>query len=135
MFTKLKSHSTPYMYSELDKHLCSVENIKNVILIRSTSKMETVWQVINRHQWWQKEWDEHNSADPIKLQAEISFAYITECRRFATGLPGVGWKKSAELAAVFGTIEQCVLASVEELTKVVGPALAAKLYAHMRTYK
>lgn len=135
--TKLKVHSGSYAYAELDKHICSIENKKNVILVRSTCKIETVWQVINRYQWWQKGWDEHESADPIKLQAEISFQHISDCTKLACGLPGVGLKTARRIASIFGSFDLVAAADTIELQEVegVGPSLAAKLHAYIRSKK
>lgn len=107
-----------YLYSELDKHLCSMELRKNVIVVRSTSHMETVWQVVNRFQWWQKPWDSHQSDDPIKHQAEIAFTRVSWTRQAMACIPGIGWTKSAALEKYFGTWENMGAAMYPEFTQV-----------------
>lgn len=135
--TKLRAHSNPYMYAELDKHICSVENKKNVVVIRSMTKVETVWMVVNRYQWWQKGWDEHESADPIKMQAEISFQHIADCTKLACALPGVGLKTARRIAQYFRSFDVAAGAEPWEWQEVegIGPSLAAKLHAFIRSKK
>lgn len=126
-----------FQYSELDKHLCSLENQKNVIVIRSTCRVETIWQIVNRYQWWQKSWGEHHSTEAIKFQDEVTFTNITSCRRFAKDLPGVGWEKSRLIAKYFGTIEDAVTAEEWEWSEIegIGPKLAQKIYQYLRSRK
>jgi ERCC4-type nuclease len=125
-----------WQYSELDKHIVSMENKKNVIMVRSTSPMETVWQIVNRYQWWQKPWDSHKSCDPIKLQAEIRFAEVTLLRDMASRIPGIGWEKSKLVEDYFGTIERMATALSSEWREAgFGEKLAVKFYGLMRGKK
>lgn len=130
-----RADNRPYLYSELDKHLCTVELKKNVAIVRAGGKLEMIWQVINRYQWWQKGWDEHDSADPIKTQAEVSFTRISDCRKFANIVPGIGWKRSADVARVFGSIDACCRASVAQWCEVpgIGQSTAKKAYEFIRS--
>lgn len=123
-----------FMDSELDKHLCSMELKKNVIVVRSGSHIETVQRVVNRYNWWQKPWHEHSSTDPIKVQAGISFTKISVLRQVAAQLPGVGWTRSAAVEKHFGTIENMATALSSEWAQIdgIGAKLAVKLYGVMR---
>lgn len=123
-----------FRYAELDKFLQAMEVKKNVIVVRSTSKLETVWQVVDRYQWWQKDWDTHESTDPIKMQTEITFQKISEQRMAMAAWPGIGLKKSKAVHARFGTIENAVNALPSEWREVdgIGETLSVKLYGFFR---
>lgn len=123
-----------FTYAELDKHLASLEIQKNVILIRSGSQIEALSQIVDRYQWWQKDWDEHVSAEAIKFQANITFQKITWLRKIACELPGIGWKKSRAVDEYFVTIERMVNALPTEWRQVegIGERLSVKLYGLMR---
>lgn len=122
-----------FQYSELDKHLTSMELRKNVIMVRSTSPIETVWQVVNRYQWWQKQWDSHQSSDPIKVQTEVRFAKTSWLREIASRLPGVGWERSKLIEDHFENIYEFVNAFSSEIRAAgIGEKLAVKLHGLFR---
>lgn len=134
---KWQSATVPYMYSEVDKHICTLELQKNIIVLRSSSQSEMVQQVVNRYEWWQKRWDEHHSGDPIKLQAEVSFRRISWCEKFASILPGVGPKKAKQVGAYFKTIQAACTAPWEDWTEIpgIGERSAKEYYQLVRGEK
>jgi ERCC4-type nuclease len=123
-----------FYYAELDKFIVDIEAVKNVIVVRSTSEMETVWQIVNRYNWWSKEWDEHKASDPLKYQAEISFSRVSECRMAVAQLPGIGWKKSKLVEQHFGSIENWANALPSEWREIdgIGEKLSVQLYGAVR---
>jgi ERCC4-type nuclease len=130
-----KAKAQTYRYSEYDKHICTLENKKNVIILRSSSQMETAWQIVNRFNWWSKPWGEHRSDEAIKYQGVVTFRPVSPLRRFASDLPGIGWKKSAAVEKHFGSIENAVLANPEGWAEIEGIGLATgeKLYKLIRS--
>lgn len=133
--TKARAHrAQTYRYSEYDKHICTLENKKNVIILRSSSPVETAWQIANRYDWWSKQWEDHQSDEAIKHQAVVSFMPVSPLRRFAMDLPGVGWKRSRAVERHFGSIERAVMASAEDWAEVEGIGLGTgkKLYKVIR---
>lgn len=122
-----------WQYSELDKHIVSMENKKNIVMVRSGSPMETVWQIVNRYQWWQKPWDSHQSCDPIKLQAELMFSEVSLLRSMANQIPGIGWERSKLVEQYFGSINRMADALSSEWREAgFGEKLAVKFYSLMR---
>lgn len=125
-----------FTYAELDKFLQSLELKKNVIVVRSSSKMETVWQIVNRYNWWQKEWDAHESTDPIKTQTEITFSRVTEDVLAVAAWPGIGLKRSKAILRHFGSIENAVNALPTEWREIegIGEQMSVRLYGFFRKH-
>lgn len=122
-----------WQYSELDKFLCSLENKKGIIVVRSSSPTETVWQIINRYEWWNKPWEAHQSTDPIKTQADIRFANISLLRDIASRVEGIGWERSKLIEDHFDSVADFATALSSELRDAgLGPVLAAKVYGRLR---
>jgi ERCC4-type nuclease len=123
-----------FMYSELDRHICSLELIKNVVVVRSSNENETAWQVVNRYNWWQKAWENHNSTDPIKLQSEVVFGKVSLLRKMASELPGIGWARSKAVEGAFINVHHMVNAPVEAWMAIegIGETTARKVWKAVR---
>lgn len=122
-----------WMYSELDKFLCTMENKKNVVVVRSSSPTETVWQIVNRYQWYQKEWDAHQSGDPIRMQTDVRLVDISLIREMCSRIPGIGFEKSKQVEAYFGSVINMALGLGSEWQEAgFGPKLADKFAELMR---
>ena len=85
------------------------------------------------YNWFQRE--EHSSVQVVysgkQLYAETALLVKpTLARRVAKELPGIGIKRSAEVAKVFHTLEQMVEATPKDWMRVegVGKGIAAKIY-------
>lgn len=107
-----------FRYAELDKHIVTLETKKNVAVIYTYDKTTSVWAVINRYNWWQKEWDEHTSADPIKMQQDVFFGRTTLCEEYASKLLGMGQKRARQIAKHFKTVECMVNGVPAEWTEI-----------------
>ena len=129
--------SVCFRYSELDKFIVSLEMKKNVVVVRSTTVMETVWQIINRYNWWQKAWEAHDSTDPIKTQAQMVFSKVSLLRDMASRLPGIGWTRSKEVEKTFRSIHHMVNAPVEMWLAVegVGEKTAHNVWNELRKWQ
>lgn len=124
-----------FKYAELDKHICTLECLKHVCMVRAETSLEVTWQVVNRYLWWQKAWEEHNSGDPIKLQAEVMFNRVSLRRDIATRIPAIGWKRSKDVAVHFKTTYDMVTASAEEWQEVegIGGKIAKDVWSKLRS--
>lgn len=131
-----KSHGAHrvFLYAELDKFLSSLEIQKNVIVLRSTRTVETVWQIVNRYNWWQREWDEHHSTEAIKLQAEVTLFKCSLLRKVASELPGIGWHRSKVVDQHFLTVEKMVCADANEWASLdgIGATTANRVWKALR---
>jgi len=122
-----------WRYAELDKQIAGMEIKNNVVMVRSSTTQETCWQIVNSYQWWQKEWDEHESCDPIKEQAEVQFADMTLIREMISRADGVGFKRSKEVEQYFGSIQNMANALSSEWREAgFGEKMACTLYGLMR---
>lgn len=122
-----------WQYSELDKFVCSIENKKGIVVVRSSSPTETVWQIVNRYEWWSKPWDAHQSTDPIKTQADVRFADISLLRDMASRIEGIGWERSKLIEDHFDSVQDFANALSSELRDAgLGNSLAAKVYGSLR---
>lgn len=130
-----------FPYSEVDGHIISMESKKCVGVIRSYSPTETAWQVVNRYNWWRREWDSHRSTDPIKEQANVLFEKVTLARYVFNRVPGIGWEKSKALAELWPSVElmleadPCDMEDVMVNGKRLGGNLALKIYNALRSVK
>jgi len=132
-----------YSYSELDKFLCSLEMKRSVIVRRiprfpRSSRHETVTQLVNLYNWWQKPWDDHHSVEAVKLQSgSIVPGKASVCRMVAAQLPGIGWNRSIAVENKFRTVENMVNALPSEWQEIdgIGKKTALTVYAAIRKEK
>lgn len=135
---KGKVAGNTFTYAELDKHLWSLEMLKNVVVRRSSNPQETAWQVANCYQQWRKPWDSHRSTDAIKLQTEVSVFHCSLLRKMASEMPGVGWERSKKVEAHFREygerwFEAMGQATMEEWQGVLGPKTGENVYRMLRS--
>lgn len=128
-----------YGMRELDS-FCNTLAIEAGLQIRQTSTIrQTSMLVYNLYTWWQKN-SHHSHLGMHKNRfAEsgvdgILLGRPSLLRRFAAELPGIGWKKSKEIAEHFGSIRVMVAADVKEWKKVpgIGKVLAERIVNELR---
>lgn len=126
-----------FRYAELDKYINGLEVRKNVIIVRSTCMIETVWQIVNRYNWWQKPWEEHSSTDPIKTQVDVMFTKPSLIRVIASNLPGIGWVRSKAVEQAFLNTHNMVNAPHEawEAIEGIGEKTAHNVWKALRERK
>lgn len=123
-----------FMGKELDNFLTTVEMKAGVHVVRTLSQTESADKISNLYKWWTaKEWEEHRSHLAFDEAAEASrratLVPPNVVRRIAKELPGIGWEKSINVAAHFGSVVAMVAADKEDWMKIpgIGKGLAAKI--------
>lgn len=128
-----------FRYAEMFKHWVSMCVKKNVMVLHSANEEETMWMVAHLHDWFQVDWDEHNSTDPIKVQTEVTFTKVTLVRQLAAVLPGIGWKRSREVEKEFMHEDEPVVAMVTapierwKSIEGIGDKTARRIWKALRT--
>lgn len=107
-----------YTYSELDKFLASVEVVERIVVRKSCNKADTVAQIVDLYNYWQKPWNQHDSTKAIKFQTGIVTKRASLCRMVAAQLPGIGWDIAAHVERHFGTVARMVSADIEEWKEI-----------------
>jgi ERCC4-type nuclease len=123
-----------FKYGEMFKHMVSLNLRKNVMLLVSHSEDETATQIAHLYAWFQRDWDAHNSTDPVKLQCEVTFARVSLLRKMAAELPGIGWTRSKTVERAFISVQQMVNASVEQWESLdgIGAKTARRVWSALR---
>jgi ERCC4-type nuclease len=122
------------MYSEVFKHCLSLSILKNVIVLRSSSREETIQQIACTYQWWQREYDSHQSTEGIKLQSQLSLTRVSLLRKIASEIPGIGFTKSAAVEKAFISVSHMLNADVETWAEIpgIGERLATRIWTDLR---
>lgn len=126
-----------FMYRDLQHWLFTVVFKAGVRLLRTSTLDETAAQIVSLYTWWTaKEWEEHRShlamVDQMRDSALIFKPGLV--RRMAKELPGVGWDRSAKVAAKFPTVIDMALADATDWASIpgIGPKTAAGVCAALR---
>jgi len=109
-------------------------------LVRETHTLHgTAMLIYNLYRWWQKESHHsllamHKHRFPDDGAGGVILQPPSLARRIAAELPGIGWKRSLDVAAHFGSVERMMEASVEEWTKIpgIGKTIAKKVVEEIR---
>lgn len=128
--------SRRFMYRDLDNWLTSMEVMANIRVRRVGDRVETARFVADLYGWWSKGWTDHKSH--LALHEDRSdfaqFAKPPLVRVVASQLPGVGFKKSADVAKRFPTVHALVHATEAEWAEIegIGKTMAARIYVAIR---
>ncbi len=135
--SKGSSVSNCFQYAELFKHVLSLSLIKGLIVLRSSTELETVWQIADTYTWFQKPWEDHQSTDAIKLQSEVTFGKISLLRKMAAEIPSIGWVRSAAVEKAFLSVSHMTNASEQTWMTIegIGPTLARKIWIALHEEK
>ena len=104
--------------------ICSLEHMLGVTtkVVGSTSEAGELIRSLAR--WWGKPWEGHHSHKVIYTGARAKVALregkVSFTRKVASILPGVGVDRSSAVEAAFPTVEEMVLAEIEEWEQVPG---------------
>lgn len=126
----------PFIYSELDKFLSSLEVIENIIVRKASTKLDAAQQIVDLYTWWQKDFAAHASTKSVKLQAEnMIYKRASVLRMVAAQLPGIGWGRSKDVAKKFRTTENMALALPSEWESIggIGKVTALRAWKSIRT--
>lgn len=127
-----------YSIRELDSFLNTIA-IETGLQIRQTGTLRhTAMLIYNLYNWWQKR--EHTSHLAMHKNrfvddgaSGVLLGQPSLLRRFAAELPGVGWKRSKDVAEYFGNIKAMVAADEKEWRKVagIGKVLAERIVGEL----
>jgi ERCC4-type nuclease len=120
-----------YTYREVDHLLATLELRAGLYVRRSGSRVETAHILASLYTWWRaKAWDEHRAH--LRLARSFDVALLTPPplrRRVASELPGVGYAKSAAVAAHFRSTRDLAVASRSDWESIdgIGRTLATRI--------
>ena len=123
-----------FMARELDNFINSL-CVEAGVMVRETSNLHrTAGLIYNLHNWWQKKSHEsvqamHKHRFPDDGAGGVLLQPPSLLRRVASELPGVGWKRSMDVAKHFDTVAHMVEADVGEWVKIpgIGKTTAARV--------
>lgn len=131
-----------FMYRDLLTWLFTIQTKAGVKVHVSSDWGEATIFISTLYSWWtNKEWEQHrahlaiNSSGDDRFRDRALLVRPTLLRLVAKELPGIGFDKSAAVAAVFGSVEALVSASEVELALVpgVGKKLAQQIWHSLRS--
>lgn len=110
-----------WMYRDFDNFLTTQEVRGGVRIKRTTSEDETARVVYGLYAWYQ-DVDGHRSHLALNRAGRDAAIFVkpTLARRVAAELPGIGFDRSADIAAAFPTIRQMIAATEKQWVKVDG---------------
>lgn len=129
----------PVMYREIDSYLSTLETRGGIIVRRSSSRQETVAQIVNLSKWWEKDWEAHHAhqviycptPDQLISSRKVSFISAEEtirrkygeeavlCWKWAAQLPGID-RKAELVARYFGSGRRMAMAGPKAWQKIEG---------------
>ena len=134
--------SRSVLYREVDHYLATLEHKVGLSMVRTANRGQTAAFIASRYQWWQKEWNKHDSNEavysPYEEERRTRRASFTQRRAgpvelVAAQFPGVS-KKAWEFGKKFGSVREMVGASEKELCELdgIGKKGAKKIYQWLR---
>lgn len=92
----------PFMYAELDRFLCSLEVIENIIVRKASTKLDAAIQIVDLYTWWQRDFASHDSTKMVKIQSSDSiYKKGSTLRMMAAQIPHIGWGLSEHVEKRF----------------------------------
>lgn len=132
-----------FMYTDLQQWLLTIHHKAGVSVARCWNWEEGVSWLSSLYKWWtQKKWEEHKGHVAINTSHRNEYFFDrailerpTTLRMVAKELPGVGFEKSAAVADYFGSVENLVYASVEDIMDVpgIGRDIATRIWRALRS--
>jgi ERCC4-type nuclease len=119
-----------FAFCQLDNFLTSMQARVHLMVKYTTTVTDTAWVVKDMWQWYRKAWDQHRSGLVIYNPPPPAALFLKPnlVRRWANNLDGIGWEKSAAVAARFATPIDMVVAPEREWVTIpgIGRGLAMK---------
>lgn len=117
-----------HRYSEVDRFLCSLEQLAGLRIRRTADEEETCAQIADLYSWWQKPYDEHKSLDSIYApppdtrvqrghRAVVFHREPTLKEKWAAQLPGID-SRAIDVAASFESARDMADADVSRWMQV-----------------
>lgn len=121
-----------FMYRDIDHWLTTMEVRAGVRIRRTRDRIETARSIADLASWWNKDWGEHRGHLALHEDTPDGAILVKPslCRKVAAQLPGIGWKRSAAVAAYFKTVEAMVKADAADWALIdgVGIGIAGKVW-------
>lgn len=124
-----------FMYRDFVNWLTTIDLRAGCRVLRCYDRHETAEVIANLYHWWtDKEFDEHRSHLAFNESANDGRPRLVTpslVRRVAKELPGVGWEKSAHVAARFTSVLDLAVAGEEEWRDIpgIGKTMAGRITA------
>jgi ERCC4-type nuclease len=117
-----------HRYAEVDRFLCSLEQLAGLRIRRTADEEETCAQIVDLYSWWNKPYDEHKSLDSIYApppdtrvrrghRAAIFHREPTLKEKWCAQLPGID-SRAIDVAASFESAREMANADVERWLQV-----------------
>ena len=122
----------PMLYRDFEHWLTTIEEQAQFRVKFTSDEHESARWVAAKHSWYTyKTWDEHKALKQFHVPPPptASFQKPSLVRRVAKEFSGVGWDRSAAVAARFQNVRQMVCASEAEWREVdgIGKTIAARI--------
>lgn len=114
-------HGWNMTYRQFDNWQNSLAETGKVIFKRSMTRPESVAQILDLYYMWTKDYDQHKSLFAFsKAQLPTPQEFPTLVRLMAAQIPGIGWQRSKDVAAVFKTPYEMVTAGEDTWKTISG---------------
>jgi len=119
-----------YSYREFVCALNTLTIISNVHVVTTHSIRQTALYIRSLIHWWNsKKYNEHRAHLAFQNTPPITYNKPGLTRRLAKELPGIGWKRSAEVAKVFKTPRGLINSELSQWLGIpgIGKSIASKV--------
>jgi ERCC4-type nuclease len=121
---------TGFAFCQLDNFLTSMQARVHLMVKYANTVEDTAHIVKGMWQWYRKPWQQHKSGLVIYTPPPPAALWLKPSlvRRVATQLEGIGWEKSAAVAAKFSSVLDMIVATEAEWQTIpgIGKGLAAR---------
>lgn len=122
-YFKWKPAFSRVSWVQLDKLLCTWEQMAGIRIRKTVDTDETAACIANLYSWWQKPWKAHKGHLALHDTPDSSILMPIDTRRrrsILAELPHIGWEKSGVVLRHFGTVGEAIMSTREEWMKVPG---------------
>lgn len=116
----------------IQSYLLTLAVIGNIHIQTTEDREGTADFLCSLRWWWSK--TKHRGLEALDYQPAVAspFTPVGTARLVAAQLDGIGYHRSANVVAAFGTVEGMVQASLKDWQKAVGPKVGRAAYESMR---
>jgi len=109
-----------FMAKDLHKFINTLDTLANVSIRSSRGRRDTGTILDALYEWWQKPYEDHVGHLAMKREQDVVLARASVLRRVAAQLPGIGWKRSRDVAESFTSVGNMARATEEEWLAIDG---------------
>lgn len=128
--------SAPMLSSMLTGAIASAGEFAGMRVIQCGTPRDTARVCVALLRWWQKEYEDHSAHDPVVIESindPCGFVSLNNLLvRMLAQVKGIGSKRAREIAETFGTIENIVMQSCEELQNECGKKTGEAIWKALR---